>query len=89
MRRALDDASNELADSIGRKNDLYTKLGSTPKVSTDQARDAIFGKQADAKQGGSPAKPLTDPKIALQYLQKAGGDKGKARALAQADGWSF
>jgi len=32
---------------------------------------------------------LTDPNIARQYLEKAGGDKEKARELAREDGWSF
>ncbi len=30
-----------------------------------------------------------DPGTAKDYLQKAGGDRDKARALAKADGWSF
>jgi hypothetical protein len=34
-------------------------------------------------------KPLTDRSLAAQYLAKAGNDKAKARALAQADGWKF
>lgn len=33
-------------------------------------------------------KPLT-PEIAAKYLAMAGGDKAKARAMAQRDGWSF
>ena len=32
---------------------------------------------------------LTDPATAQQYLQKAGGDKQKARQLAISDGWSL
>ena len=38
---------------------------------------------------GTPAKQLTDPAMAKQYLQKANGDATKARALAKADGWRF
>ena len=46
-------------------------------------------------QGGQPQtkapqpKPLTDPNVARQYLQKAGGDKNKARQLAKQDGYTF
>ena len=32
---------------------------------------------------------LTDPTIAKGYLEKAGGDKAKARELAKQDGWTF
>jgi hypothetical protein len=38
--------------------------------------------------GGTKGK-LTDPSVAYQYLQRAGGDKAKARQLAQQEGWSF
>lgn len=34
-------------------------------------------------------KPLTDINVARQYLQKAGGDKAKARQLAHKDGFTF
>jgi hypothetical protein len=36
-----------------------------------------------------PGTPLTDKKIAKQYLDAAKGDKAKARELAKADGWKF
>jgi hypothetical protein len=35
------------------------------------------------------AKQLTDPAVAKGYLDKAGGDKERARKLAAADGWTF
>ncbi len=34
-------------------------------------------------------KPLTNPDIAKEYLEKAGGDKEKARQLANHDKWRF
>lgn len=34
-------------------------------------------------------KQLTDKALAAQYVAKAGGDKAKARQLAQQDGWKF
>lgn len=45
------------------------------------------GRGGGAQSGGS--KPLTDPAVAADYLKKAGGDKAKARTLAQKDGWTF
>lgn len=38
--------------------------------------------------GAPTSKPLTAD-LAKQYLQKAGGDKDKARAMARADGYTF
>ncbi|HXR40489.1 MAG TPA: hypothetical protein VN776_15415, partial [Terracidiphilus sp.] len=43
---------------------------------------------APAKKASAKGK-LTDTNVAQQYLQKAGGDKAKARQLAKADGWEF
>lgn len=41
----------------------------------------------------SAARPTSKGKLSLQqaseYLQRAGGDKAKARAMAKADGWEF
>jgi hypothetical protein len=52
-----------------------------------------FGVKVEGGAGTSaPAgqmKPLTDKSKALQYLNLAGGDKNKARALAAKDGYSF
>jgi nitrous oxide reductase accessory protein NosL len=45
--------------------------------------------QAAAPAPKTGGKKLTDPNIAKQYIAKAGGDKAKARQLAQQDGWSF
>ncbi len=42
---------------------------------------------AGLPQGGG--KPLTDPALARQFLAAAGGDKNKARQLAQQSGWKF
>ena len=39
--------------------------------------------------GKQTGRPLTDLSIAAAYLQKAGGDKDKARAAAKKDGWAF
>jgi hypothetical protein len=41
------------------------------------------------QQGGSKKGELTDANIAKEYLNKAGGDKNKARELAKQDGWEF
>ncbi|HNY39491.1 MAG TPA: hypothetical protein PKJ41_03820 [Bryobacteraceae bacterium] len=46
------------------------------------------GKPSQTKSGSSP-KRLTDVNVARQYLDRAGGDKSKARQLAAADGWNF
>jgi hypothetical protein len=40
-------------------------------------------------QNGQAKGRLTDTGKAAQYLQRAGGDKNKARQLAKADGWDF
>lgn len=40
-------------------------------------------------QGNPAPRKLTDASVAAQYLQKAAGNKDKARQLAKADGWEF
>jgi hypothetical protein len=47
------------------------------------------GSAAPLRSSHSQAKPLTDKAKAKEYLQKAGGDRNKARALAKQDGWTF
>lgn len=61
------------------------------KVLSDQIDD--LNNQIEARKGqvlkqGGKGKTL-DAATAATYLQKAGGDKVKARQLAAADGWSF
>lgn len=38
---------------------------------------------------GSGKRKLTDPAEARKYLERAGGDKNKARELARKEGWTF
>jgi hypothetical protein len=68
----------------------------TIPVSDAQPKGAPGGKAST----GAPAstatnapaqqtRPLTDKNIARQYLQRAGGDKNKARELARKDGYTF
>jgi hypothetical protein len=46
--------------------------------------------QSRAPAGSAPSKgKLNDPNLAQRYLDQAGGDKDKARALAKADGWDL
>ena len=45
--------------------------------------------QPTSNTGGQAMKPLTDKAKAAEYLQRAGGDKNKAREIAKQDGWSF
>lgn len=68
----------------------------TAKVNELQQRQKAILKRfggdagdADQQQAGKSKGKLTDQKTATQYLQKAGGDKAKARQLAKADGWEF
>lgn len=44
---------------------------------------------ANTKPNPSGTRQLTDPNMARGYMQRAGGDKDKARALAKQDGWNF
>jgi hypothetical protein len=51
----------------------------------------VSGPASQTQSGGGTQQPkqLTDVSKAREYLQKAGGDKDKARALAKQDGWTF
>lgn len=63
---------------------------------TMQAKDTVLRGGKITNWGGQPApKKIVpkgtqlDEKTAMDYLQKAGGDKDKARKLAKADGYEF
>lgn len=69
---------------------------SAPSPATPAAVSQTGAPQTPAaRQNQSQAKPLNNPNdpqqaaIARSYLQKAGGDKNKARQLAKQDGYSF
>jgi hypothetical protein len=74
---------------------LVKRQGELTKQYHSRARSAGWDEQgqwaAGGKKGGAAAArgKLQDPAVAQQYLQKAGGDKNKARQLAKADGWGF
>ncbi len=84
-------------------NDLMKVLHTTKQIGSDrlnaaQAAMNMTRQQIEAMGGGGQGQPaqgqqskgkLTDPNKAKEYLQKAGGDKAKARELAQQDGYEF
>ncbi len=69
----------------------------TEKPTTKKTLAGVLGGPASGQPvvpgtaaAGTPSKgKLTDPNIAKQYLNKARGDKNKARELAKKDGWEF
>lgn len=78
-------------------NPVYTPaeayIASHPQLKPEE-RAAVRKQYANQQQGGQLPKPPQQgaqlpPAAAAQYLQAAGGDKQKARALAQQNGWSF
>ncbi len=64
----------EYADVVRQMSIISERIA---KAKRDGATDPALGN------------PLTDPVKAQQYVQKAGGDKNKARDLAKADGYTF
>jgi hypothetical protein len=76
---------------IASKNQIGQTLGMQPSVSTEQAAQAIDrgSRPAAAPGAATPGRPLTDRNLAKQYLDRAGGDRNKARQLARQDGWTF
>jgi len=54
-----------------------------------QYRPGPMTRARDQAEKTASSKKLTDKGKALEYIQKAGGDKDKARQLARADGWEF
>jgi hypothetical protein len=71
------------------------KVVSSLQTQTDALTQKMIARRAALGGGTTPsaAPPKTqkglDAATAQQYLQKAGGDKNKARQLAAADGYSF
>lgn len=61
--------------------------GTDTKMISRPPQQAPAAAQPVIKSGGG--QQLTDKNLAAQYLQKAGGDKNKARQLAQKDNWKF
>lgn len=68
-------------------NDTTPGKGGAPAPAAQPAAAPKATGQAAIKAGNG--QPLTDRSLATQYLQKAGGDKEKARQLAKTDGWKF
>ena len=69
------DGKNKLAAIDKRLDEIYNEI--------DKERDAIISGR------GSKQVRTLDRTTAAQYLERAGGDKAKARQMAKADGWSF
>lgn len=74
---------NKLATATERFNQIMQRKGQI----MDRMKTLEGGGQR--QDSGRGKGQLTDPALAQQYLQRAGGDKDKARKLAQADGWTF
>lgn len=66
----------------------YNTMGALERTATPKTTGPAKG-SANAPASGANAKGALSIDEARQYLQKAGGDKDKARALAKQDGRSF
>lgn len=73
-RIAYEQKYKSITDQIGAMQDAQKKLVAAAGGGGDRAQSK---------------RQLTDSSKVSEYLQKAGGDKEKARALARADGWEF
>lgn len=72
---------NEIEERQGRVDDAQRRIAA-------RLEKAAPGGQQSQSQAQSRGQ-LTDVNVARQYLQRAGGDKVRAQALAKADGWEF
>jgi hypothetical protein len=83
---ALSGAFDEIKRDMGNRKQSYND-----QIADIQKRMGGVSGPASQTQGGGTQQPkqLTDVSKAREYLQKAGGDKEKARALAKQDGWTF
>jgi len=82
----------EVKDRIDKFNtQADTLMNSLVSGTGYQAGQSIQGPagQGATTQPTANRGALTDPQVAQQYLQQAGGDPAKARQLAQQDGWSL
>lgn len=91
-----DAAKQRVADlksaAAAHKGRLQQAVGTYETQSRQQSHDPWadnMSTEVPTEGATAPVKQLTDPKIAGDYLQKAGGDKDKARKLAAADNWKF
>jgi hypothetical protein len=86
--KAMDEQGNIVAAPTANGG---TPMGSqpAPAQAAPQQQPAQQPQQAQPLVKAGNGQQLTDKSLAAQYLQKAGGDKGKARALASKDGWKF
>lgn len=100
MHNRDNQAEQRLEQIVKEKNSILRKVNRNVAVSDDQAIASLRGTKAGRTTGyqtGAPQSslpqgnggPLTDPAIAKQYLAAAGGDKVKARQLAQQNNWKF
>jgi len=74
--------------TIAGVNAVVGPTGNILKTIGTQSAGQALAEALGNKGGGAAAKTVT-PDLARQYLQKAGGDKAKARTLATQDGYSF
>lgn len=99
--KSMQDAQNKFEQAIeatGRStnhmsigDDLKWKAAQSDDSSAQTATkdDTSAPAQGTIAKPPKPNTPLTDKTIAQKYLAAAGGDKVKARAAAQKDGWQF
>jgi hypothetical protein len=92
----LGDGSLSYSALSGAFDEIKRDMGNRKQSYNDQIADiqkrmgGVSGPASQTQSGGTQQpKQLTDVSKAREYLQKAGGDKEKARALAKQDGWAF
>jgi hypothetical protein len=84
VRFNIDDTSEKPSITT---NGVQSTAPNSPATPTTPAQPAPKAGKAIVQDGGG--QQLTDKSVAQQYLQAAGGDKGRARQLAQQDNWKF
>jgi hypothetical protein len=84
-KQATQNAYEEELGNLGLpvKHFDYSSQGAPPAAPQTKAPGA------PSPSGSKGRGKLTDTKTALDYLNRAGGDRANARQLARADGWEF
>ena len=87
MRRAEENARRRIKNEDDPAA-VYADLEREKQGIQDEYESKIVSLGGDIAPKAATGKPL-DRNTAKQYLQKAGGDKNKAREMARKDGYSF
>lgn len=90
--QVMDPKTGQLLQMNKARREGYRSIfnAATSKVDELQTRQKAIIKKFGGDTGESTSRgKLTDQAIAQQYLQRAGGDRAKARQLAKADGWEL